>query len=804
MRLQNAVRKSPIVLLCLIALQIVGCSDSADRAQSYYQDGIKLLAQHDPQKAAIQFKNAIRLRGDMLPAWRGLAQAEEDNRHLNNLLPILQTIVKLDPQNVTTRLRLARLLLLSDAADQAAALVDTMGSTQDKNADVHAVKALISYKLRNKDRAVREAQSALDIDPGNVDALEVLAMERLDKGDPKGALSLLDKAPLKQNNSLGVRLLQIRIYEKINDFQQLEATLRSLSEMYPEQAGFHNRLIKLYIDQHRYADAENMLRAAAAAPSNNSEAGLNLVRFLYAVKGPAAARQELVSHINAGGDVFPYQLALADLEFAQGNFADSSKLLESLAIDSVPGHAVAAKLKLAEMNVNKKRFDVADPPIADLLHDNSFEGVKARVDALKLRASVAMERGHPEAAIPDLREALGRQSRSPDLMLLLATAYERNGAVDLADRQYAAALSASSFNPKVGLTYVAFLQRRTKTDRAEEVLTELANRYPDNLTVLSALADVKVARGDSAGAQRISEAIRHLDNGGAVADWILGVSLAGEKKYEESIATLQNAVAESPSAAQPMTSLVRSFVLAKQTDRATSFLQTFLKSHPDNALAYVLLGSVALAANAPEQAVKNFQMAIEKQPDNSIGYRALADSYLRTNNVQAAVTTLRAGLKRQPQDFSMHSALGGALERAEDYEGAISEYESAIAQEPGSLVAANNLASILADHRNDKASLERAYSLAASLQQSQIPQFKDTLGWISYRRGDYKAATQLLEQAATAMPDLALVHYHLGMSYAAMGQSAKAVQEFKAALSKEGGDGLKETIKAELSKTLSE
>ena len=36
-------------------------------------------------------------------------------------------------------------------------------------------------------------------------------------------------------------------------------------------------------------------------------------------------------------------------------------------------------------------------------------------------------------------------------------------------------------------------------------------------------------------------------------------------------------------------------------------------------------------------------------------------------------------------------------------------------QQPGSLVVINNLASLLADHRTDKASLEQAESLAAGL-----------------------------------------------------------------------------------------
>ena len=456
------------------------------------------------------------------------------------------------------------------------------------------------------------------------------------------------------------------------------------------------------------------------------------------------------------------------------------------------------------MNVEKKRLDVAEPLVADVLRDKSLDGLKARVSALKLRASIAMERGHPEAAIPDLREVLGRESKSPDLMLLLATAYERNGSIDLAERQYSAALSASNFDANVGLTYVAFLERRGNTDRAGEVLAELASRQPKNLAVLSAQAEVTLSRGDWKGAQKISDAMRSVDNGGAVADRILGASLAGERKYGESIAVLQNAVAAAPNDMRSMIALVRAFMLSKQKDRAVSFLQASLKSNPKNVVAHVLLGSIAEATNSPEQAVNDFEAAIQKQPKSSIGYRSLADFYLRQNNAQAAVLTLRAGLQQQPQDVSLHLALGGALERIGDYEGAISEYEGVLAQEPGSLVAANNLASLLADHRADKSSLERASSLAASLQQSQVPQFKDTLGWVNYRRGDYKAATQLLEQAAVALPDLAMIHYHLGMSYAAMGQSAKAVQEYKIALVKQGTNDLKETIKAELTRTATE
>ncbi len=114
---------------------------------------------------------------------------------------------------------------------------------------------------------------------------------------------------------------------------------------------------------------------------------------------------------------------------------------------------------------------------------------------------------------------------------------------------------------------------------------------------------------------------------------------------------------------------------------------------------------------------------------------------------------------------------------------------------------ANNLASILSDHRTDKAILERAQALAGILRKSQVPQFKDTLGWVSYRLGDFKAAIPMLEEAAAALPNLAVVHYHLGMSYKAIGQDGKAAEEFKTALAKSPSNDLAEAIKAQLKKS---
>ena len=789
---------SRVAFILLVAASLAGCSSAAKRAQSYYEDGQKLLAQHQNQKAALQFRNAIRLKKDMLPAWRGLAQVDELQHNWAELVPILRSIVDLDPKDVDSKLKLARLLLYGGATDQALKLVNDLD--QSGNASVLALKAAIFYKLKDTSSAESAAQAALKIDPSNLDALMVVAAVRLENGDANGALQILNSGPVAHEKDIGLQLFKIRIFEKLGNFPQIEDVLTKLIQLYPKEVAFHKMLAKFYSDQHRPADAEKELRDIAAADPKNTAAELDVVRFLFATKGPPAARAELVARIAAGGDIFAYQMALADFDFTQGKYDDSLKLLQTLASNGdSPQHAVAAKIKLAEFELSRKNTDGAAAVVSDILSNDSRS-----TDGLRLRAMIEMDRNQLEPAISDLRAALNDQPRSTGLMLLLATVYERSGSIELAEKEFADATRVSNYDPSVGLNYVAFLRRRGSTQRAEDVLTDLASRRPNNPAILSALAEVKLALHDWSGAQEIAETIKRINGNGGVADQILGAALGGEHKFDQSIAALQDAVAAEPSAVQPMVALVSEMIRTKQTDRAIAFLQTILKTNPNNAEALVLMGSIALVNNVPDQANNYFTAAMTRQPKNIIGYRALADLYLKQKNADAAMKVVQAGLQEMPDNVVLHMSLAGILELKQDYDGAIAQYQYVLGQQPGSMIAANNLASMLADHRTDKASLEQAQALAASLRSSPVPQFKDTLGWVDYQQRDYQAAARLLEAAVAALPDVPLIHYHLGMTYLAMGQAGKAADQFNTALSKGPNDEFAQQIKNELKKTITQ
>ena len=160
---------------------------------------------------------------------------------------------------------------------------------------------------------------------------------------------------------------------------------------------------------------------------------------------------------------------------------------------------------------------------------------------MKLRASIHLERAEFDAAIADLLDALNYQPRSTDLMLLLATAYERNGLIELAEKQLATTQQGCPiWMLMLGLNIQSSCSVSEEASLApEDILTGLNKRRPNNIQVMSALAQIRLARQNWTGAQEIAESIRRLSNGGGTADQIVGAALVGRNKYDEAIAAFQ-------------------------------------------------------------------------------------------------------------------------------------------------------------------------------------------------------------------------------------------------------------------------
>ena len=571
------------VLALLSTVLLAGCQSAEQRSQGYYERGMALLAKGDDLNARVELSTSLKFNSNRIDAWRALAGINERTKAFPSLFQDLRRIVELDPNDTETRLRLARIMLANNGADGAAKLLDGTKESDKARADVHALRAEILLKSNDTAAAVREAEKAISTEPGNPEALLVLAATQFARGDFDGALHRLDAVSAKDDPR--VLTLKVQIYGRKGDLPQAESTLKQLIVAKPE---FRSQLVQLYIVERKLDEAEKELRSVAAAKPSDIKAGLDVVRFLASFRNANVAREELTNKIEAGGDIFPYQMTLVELDLLEGKIPDAVSLLNGIIkIAGKPEQVFAAKTKLAEIAVSRKEFSTAEPIIADVLAKDS-----RNTSALRSRALIRLEQGRFDEAIADLREALNNQPKSPDLLLLMATAYERSGKPELADRQYADAVKSANSAPAVVLRYVSFLQARSSISQAEDILVEAAGRNPGNLQILSALAQVRLGRQNWVGALAVADAINATGDKSGVADQIKAAALAGQNKPDASIAALENAHTAAPDAVQPVTSLVSAYLKAGKSDKAEALLRDMLKKFPSNAELFVLLGQV--------------------------------------------------------------------------------------------------------------------------------------------------------------------------------------------------------------------
>jgi pentatricopeptide repeat protein len=778
-----------IAILSLAGL--AGCGSPETKAQNYYEQGMALIAKNDDLNARVELLNAVKYKADKVEVWRALAGIDERTK-AQSLFTDLRRIVELDPNDLDARLKLARIMIAGGAVEAASKILAVAKEGDTPNADFHALKSAILARTNDPTGALKEAQRAMEIDANNVEAVGYVAARRASERDPDGALKLLDALHLNPKDEARIDVEKIQILLQKGDLQKAEPLLRKVIANDPKQSTLQNELIQVLIAQRRFDEAEKELRAKIEADPRDSKAGLDLIRFLNSVKGPEAARAELDARITAGGDVFDYQMALAQLEVGQGKVDDATQLLQTVAKSATTAsRKAAAQLNIAEIYLAKANVAAAEPIISEILTAD-----RRNIGALRLRASIKIDKGDLDGAIADLREALNDQPKSVELLMLMAMAYERSGKPELAERQYADANKSSNFEPSVVQRYIAFLQRKGDLSHAEDVLVEAAGRNPRNVQLLSSLAQIRLSRKNWTGALAVADAIGRLGYTSGVDDQIRAAAFAGENKIDESLSAMENAHKAAPDQLGPIVALVSGYLKQGQADKAMALLQEMNNKFPGNAQLLVLTGKAFAVQKKDEEAVRSLKAAVAAQPKDPIGYGALYEFYVQKTNLNAAVDVIQAGLRELPADVNLRLALAGLQIQKGDNDAAIAQYESILKDQPKSVVAINNLVSLLLD-RPDKDSLNRAFALSDDLKSTNVPQFQDTYGWAQYKRGDYKSAVSVLENAATKAPKLAALHYHLGMSYKAAGAVDKAEEQFKAALDLEpDGTTLKQNIQA--------
>ena len=131
------------VLIALPALLLASCGSPEQRSQDYFDRGMALLAKSDDLNARVALTTSLKFNSNRIEAWRALAGIDERTKAFSSLFQDLRRIVELDPKDIDSRLRLARIMIANNGNAAAIKLLDGATDEDKTRADYHALRATI-------------------------------------------------------------------------------------------------------------------------------------------------------------------------------------------------------------------------------------------------------------------------------------------------------------------------------------------------------------------------------------------------------------------------------------------------------------------------------------------------------------------------------------------------------------------------------------------------------------------------------------------------------------------------------------
>ena len=770
--------KRGALLIAILATLLSACGSPEDRANLHATDARELFEQGDYVSAKIEAMNAAQIEPRNVDARFMLAQIEEKNGNYRAAVGHLQVAIDADPSHVPARLKLGNYYVLAKAADLATEQANAVLALAPDNAEAHLLSARAAYLTNEQDKARREVETALELDPLLAEAIMWKAGAHMRDGDFDTALQLIDDGIRKVDDKKIVVLRKFRIVvlRAADRPADVEADLKALTRDFPEDESYALILAQLYSSQSRIDEAEEILRRIIARNPADIDRRIQFSQFIAENRSVDQSVEVLKEFIAELPDALALRLTLGRLYEATGSREDALAFYREIAAASPDSEeGLTARNRIAIIMIADGQSDDARIMIDKILADD-----QNNIEALLVRATFKFSDRAYEDAIADLRTVLRADEASEHALLLLARAHVGAESTDLAMDAYRRLISINAAHPAAVNELAELLAKRGDMDSAADVLRQRLKIVPADRKAASSLIQVLLIQGDIDAAEKAARNMLALENDGTgLAEFQLGRVMQAKESGPEAIAAYERSLQKNPAAVEPLQGLVTVYVDGGQFDEAISYLDTHLTEYPAQPLPKLLLGSVYARKGDVEIAERIFDELIAEQPKIIRTYAALADLY--AGDPVARISVYRRGLDADPQNPAIGLLLGTEYEKSGQYEDAISLYEIMLEKNPDNGVAANNLAALLLDYRSAPESHSKALALAKRFADSEQPALVDTLGWAYYRNSEYIKAIQYLKIAVDGADQSPILHYHLGMAYFAVQQLPAAREELEKA-----------------------
>ncbi len=781
-----------LVLILVASLALAACQSSEERAERHYQSALGYLAEGEVELALVDLRRVFDYDGLHREARALYAASVRERGEFEEAYGQYRLLVEQYPDTPEARIALAEMAFdignwdeVERHGREALELVPDDPAARAVGVALEYRAAALEEDADGMDAVAATARGILDVAPDNQVARRILISHLLSGNDPVAALPEIDRVLEQDPENLQLHFARLELLGQAQDEQGVTEQLERMFALFPENAQVQQTRLRWHIGRGETDLAEAFLREIAELTPESSQGYLTVVEFLRQSRGDDAALAELDALITAAEGTpraDAYRAEEASILFDQGDRDAAIARLRSVLETAEPSDqtrdiaVLLARMLVATGDVEAAKARIEEVIAADNTH----------VEALKIRAAWAIDEDRAGEAITDLRAALGQSPRDPELLTLMATAHEREGSRDLAGERLALAVEASGAAVPESLRYARFLMAEGRVAPARQVLTDALRNAPANLDLIAALAEIAAAQEDWA---EVGSLLARLDGrtdpqARNLVQSLETALLLSEDRVEEIFARLETQIAQGGDDVRQAQSL-RALLLAREQDfeAARTAVEEGLTEYPDDLPLRQLEVALDFAEGDLEQVETRLREVLEDFPGAAQPVRqlyALLRAQGRGGDARAMVD---AQLARVPDARVLRLLKGALQEEAADIDGAIATFEELYEEDRSNLVVANNLASLISAHRSeDPAEVERAAAMARRLRGREVPEFQDTYGWIAFLRGELDEALAHLEPAAEALPENALVQFHLARLYDELGRFEEARARYEQAV----------------------
>ena len=722
--------------------------------------------------------------------------------------------------------------------------VDEIHRRDPNNIGGLVLKGGLNFRNGNMKEAIEILEEVLSVGT-NENAVILLSEIYAQQKNVEKEEQVLKKGILLSPENISIHLALARLYERHRQMDNAIKMVEKVIRIKPDVLDYRLILSKYYTQTDKKDNAIKVLRNAVTADPLDVERHLVLVEYIGTHKGAEAGINELKASIVKLPEEPKLIFALAGVHAREKREDNALALFEGI-VDKwkISPAGLKARIEIARIYINRAQTQEAKRLIAEVLdenpndHDalvlkgtialqdkNNAEAITVfrtvlktqpeEIDVLNLIAEAHLAEGNMKLAYESLIKVVDLTPKNVDALLRLVRYFIITRKKENIYKYIDKVLEIEPDNVEALSMRSSMLVRENKIPQAIQVLNKLKivdpessdpyfrmgriykaqkksnkamsefeeafKRNPKSEDLLAELVDLQLKMGELSKAESRLRKVIKSDPESGIAYRFMGMVFLAKKDYSSARDAFNEAYERSEDV-NLLAQLVNAYVAAKDASGAQIKLVGIIKKSPDHPIAHSLLGVLYQQKNKLKEAEREFEQQVRLTSTSTDAYVQLANIRIAQNNIEGAKSAYKQALNFLPEDIRLLHRLAMLYESQQAFDNAIRNYEKILKLAPSNVLATNNLASLLVEHRIDDENLNRAFSLASRLENSKDPMFIDTFGWVNYKVGKYAEAVEILVPVVDKMPDVALFRYHLGMSYFRLGKPELAQQHLQKAI----------------------